>query len=386
MKIIKILFLSSYFLVFPISPALAGNNVTITCSAADTCTTSSPLPIFDEKNIYPGFISSPAPVLTVVNQRSADECNLTFFAGEFSGSSALTAKINLSITSGSTVYYASPLSDLLDGSSHQLGIIAPSSSRRYTWTPSFDQNADNDYQNLTAKFNLDFNFSCSPPAPTLTPTATPTGSAGASGEGTVLGAASAPTCGDKAPAGAPILTSAVAGINSVTLTWLPAPAPVSYYLIACGTSSGKYLYGNPNVGGPGTTSYTITNLSANTSYYFVVRAGNGCAPWPFSGELLATPSGRIFPAGQAPPPGFQPGVLGEVTQPMETITPAAGETFGAISSCQENIIPLIVGLIVSVLSILRYQKRKERMILLLVVASALAVIYFWPWCWIRSII
>ncbi len=103
----------------------------------------------------------------------------------------------------------------------------------------------------------------------------------------------APVCNDVAPAGAPTLISVIAnGNNSVTLTWTPAIGPVSYYLVAYGTQPGVYLYGNPNVGGSGTTSYTVNNLSGGTTYYFVVRAGNGCMPGPFSNELSNAPTGR----------------------------------------------------------------------------------------------
>lgn len=126
----------------------------------------------------------------------------------------------------------------------------------------------------------------------------------------------APVCNDQKPGSAPVLLSAVAGFNSVTLTWSKSSDPVSYYLVTYGTSSGSQAYGNPNVGGSSTTSYTITNLSGGATYYFKVRAGNGCATGEFSNEASAAPNGG-FVAGVAP--GFSAGVLGASTSESESI-------------------------------------------------------------------
>jgi len=159
------------------------------------------------------------------------------------------------------------------------------------------------------------------PTPSPSPEPTPTeeagdgaggeeGEGGGAGvqEGGVGGLPGAPVCSDQPPGGAPRLISAVPGPNSVTLTWEKAPDPVTYYLVAYGVESGSYIYGNPNVGGRETTSYTVGNLSGGTRYYFVVRAGNGCAPGPFSNEVSAVPWG---PAVEGAASGFYPGVLGE---------------------------------------------------------------------------
>lgn len=109
-----------------------------------------------------------------------------------------------------------------------------------------------------------------------------------------------PPCADSAPGSTPQLNSAVANSSSqITLSWTDAADPISYYLVSYGLSSGQYIYGNPNVGGQGTTSYTVSNLARGTTYFFVVKAVNGCTPGSFSNEVSATTTGGVVAAPAA---------------------------------------------------------------------------------------
>lgn len=98
-------------------------------------------------------------------------------------------------------------------------------------------------------------------------------------------------CKEARPNGPPILMSAVSHDKSVTLVWVEAPDPVTYYLVRYGLSKDNMPYGNPNVGGRGTNSYTVSDLANGTKYYFQVRAGNGCKPGKYSNALDAMPGG-----------------------------------------------------------------------------------------------
>lgn len=137
----------------------------------------------------------------------------------------------------------------------------------------------------------------------------------------------APICNDSKPGNAPHLISAVpAGFNKVTLHWLEANNPVTYYLITFGNKPGQQLYGNPNVGGKGTTSYTVSSLSSNQTYYFKVRAGNGCQPGDFSNELSVKPAGVVI---ASVPQGFAPGILGaNIATPSASPAISPGPTSG----------------------------------------------------------
>lgn len=136
---------------------------------------------------------------------------------------------------------------------------------------------------------------------------------------------------------APVLLSATPGTNSVTLNWSEPSSPLTYYLIAYGISPGNYLYGNPNVGGPGTTSYTVNLLSANQQYCFVVRAGNDCMPGSFSNEICVYPFGSILSLN-TPAPGFSPEILGDQTTPESFSLPSIQ---GATNECSRRWLPVL---------------------------------------------
>lgn len=169
---------------------------------------------------------------------------------------------------------------------------------------------------------------------TLTPkTSTSDGGIGGDGRSDGL-AGQTPVCNNSKP-GSPTLFSALGGINGVALKWTEATDPLTYYLITYGTKPGAQTYGNPNIGGKGTTGYTVSGLSGGITYYFQVRAGNGCAPGDFSNEISATVRGGAVEEG-TPAEGFAPGVKGVTTDLTASPTPSATPTSAVLGETKNN--------------------------------------------------
>ncbi|MEK9179243.1 MAG: LysM peptidoglycan-binding domain-containing protein, partial [Patescibacteria group bacterium] len=112
-------------------------------------------------------------------------------------------------------------------------------------------------------------------------------SSSSSSSSSTSSSASAPSCGDTSPgAKAPWLYGAIAqDSGSALLYFTEADNPVDKYVLQFGTKSGNYPWGSTNIGGKGTRTYLVQSLSSNTTYYFRVRAGNGCATGSWSNEL-----------------------------------------------------------------------------------------------------
>ncbi len=193
-----------------------------------------------------------------------------------SGGSTLSGNDFINITSSDSTASFNPSSMTLNGS----GVIT--TQMKTTTVGSVPITVTD---TSTSNTQLSWSVSFYQPG-TNGPTATPTPAPGA--------------CTDAAPGSTVKLTSAAsAGPSSITLTWTDAVNPVTYYLLSYGLSPGTYIYGVPNIGGQGTTSFTVGGLTTGKKYYFVVRAGNGCTPGVFSNEVSAI-------AGASPTPTFMP--------------------------------------------------------------------------------
>jgi len=294
------------FFLFPAIPALAANDLSFTCTSSD-CTNSSSLPLFSESNIYPGYTVTAKT--TITNNRQSN-CQLNFKLANQQLPDLLSSALTVSTVGDTTVWYAGSLSNLFDDNHHQLDNISTGSTKVFLWTVSFNQDSGNEYQNESNLFDIDFNFTCDDEPPPPTPTA---GGVGGGNPG-------APACNDTVPNFVPISLSASPGTNSVTLNWTEPTGDFTYYLIAFGNTPGADTYGNPNIGGQGTYSYTIGSLSAGTTYYFKIRVGNGCAPGPFTSIVSTTPGGVVYETPVVPT-GFQAGVLGTETTESSSVSP-----------------------------------------------------------------
>ncbi|MEK7127379.1 MAG: fibronectin type III domain-containing protein [Patescibacteria group bacterium] len=287
-KIILLLFLTAncYLLTAPVYAA----DLDVDCRGSGVCDPVNPGSIFLSSEVwYPGKTVS--RTIKLLNSSGGSQKIITQ-AQNSTASGNLSRVFTFSIirNSDSTVIWSGGLNSFYNKGEIELATLGNGVNDTFTYTAAMDAVAGNDYQGKQSSFDLLIGFAGIP--------------AGSS-------APSAPSCNDTKPGSAPVLTGAVAGTNSVTLYWTEAADPVTYYLVAYGN------YGNPNVGGKGTTSYTVTHLSGRTTYTFKVRAGNGCKPGDYSNELSATPGGVYIEEG--PAEGFIPGVLGEATPSADTV-------------------------------------------------------------------
>jgi len=119
-------------------------------------------------------------------------------------------------------------------------------------------------------------------------TSTSTSSSG-SGSSTSGSSTTAPSCDKPSPGTAPInLYSALStGSSSILLSFSDASDPYDHYVLEYGTKPGEYTYGADNIGSKGTREYLVKGLIPSTTYYFRVRAGNGCAAGAWSNEISA---------------------------------------------------------------------------------------------------
>ncbi|MBP9819805.1 carboxypeptidase regulatory-like domain-containing protein [Candidatus Woesebacteria bacterium] len=104
-----------------------------------------------------------------------------------------------------------------------------------------------------------------------------------------------PGCSQASPGSkVPLLYSAIAeDSDKVRLYFAPGDAPYDYFALSFGRSSGSNEFGSPNLGGANLRSYLVTNLQANTEYFFRIRNGHGCAPGEWSNKISVKTLGNF---------------------------------------------------------------------------------------------
>lgn len=105
---------------------------------------------------------------------------------------------------------------------------------------------------------------------------------------------SGPTpCTDQAPGSLPPRIYSIVPVdgNTVEIYFTQAQDPFDHYTLEYGLASDNYQYGITSFGDHSTGTVTVSLLTPNTTYYFRVRAGNGCATGVWSSEVSAKTKG-----------------------------------------------------------------------------------------------
>ena len=160
------------------------------------------------------------------------------------------------------------------------------------------------------------------PDPTPTPEASPSDQPAATPTPTATPLACSATT-PSAPAG---LAATATSTSTVNLTW-GAVSPVTRYGVVYGLVPGQYLYGADDIGN--TTAFTVSALSANTTYYFAVYGVNDCARSSYSNEALARTTSGVG-GGTLPSPHVSPSSY-TYAQPSPTFYPLAQASPGDLA-------------------------------------------------------
>ncbi len=129
---------------------------------------------------------------------------------------------------------------------------------------------------------------------------------------------------------APLNLTATAGNQQLSLAWTASTGATSYNVKRSATNGGPYT----TVASPVSTSYTDTNVTNGTTYYYVVTAVNGSGESANSNQASATPS-----AGPAPPAPPAPPTTSSCTVPISAVNTAGNTNVvgnGTPGSCTES--------------------------------------------------
>lgn len=297
-KILRFLLMTILFLGVSFGNEVKAADTTLTCDASD-CLISGEEPIFAGGLLWWPGKSVDRSLEIVNNGEDGWEYRL-----EATGNSSdkLAEVMQFVIVRGSDkAVWSGDLTDFYQDEEIVLGKILSGTSEEFSLTARMSEDVGDGYQDLTSSFDLEIGYEV------LADTSVSGDGGYGGGGGAVLGATA---CSAAKPDTPTLLSAQAVSDNSVRLEWSKVAEPVTYYLVAYGTESSSYKWGNPNIGDD-KSSYVVSGLSGGQEYYFVVRAGNGCMPGEFSNELTANPGGEVL-AG--PAEGFEEGVLGEATE------------------------------------------------------------------------
>lgn len=106
---------------------------------------------------------------------------------------------------------------------------------------------------------------------------------------------SAPGCVATPPSGAPDIFQIDVSDKTAKLYFSPAGKPFDRYFISFGLSANAEQYGSEfyQTNSGGVATYSVYKLTPDTTYYFKIRGGNGCATGSWSKVMKAKTNSRF---------------------------------------------------------------------------------------------
>lgn len=132
--------------------ANAIEEINIVCKDNEFCLNESKKPIFNEKNIYPGF--SINKKIKIFN-KTENICDLNLKLNKKSKNSKLAEKILIEINKKN---YS--LNKILNSKKINLGKIESNSFKAFNFSYVLDKKTGNEFKNQKIDFDVDFNFNC----------------------------------------------------------------------------------------------------------------------------------------------------------------------------------------------------------------------------------
>jgi lysophospholipase L1-like esterase len=208
----------------------------------------------------------------------------TVSASPVGGSYSTTQSITLTGSANTTIYYT------LDGTTPTINSTLYNSPISVSSTKTLKFIALNKGLNSSTVQSEAYTIlvPTATPAPTSTPSSHTTNSTSNSDSSTT----DSKLCTNQSPgAKTPSLYGVIAhDTTTIEVYFTNADKPLDHYTLEYGTKSGEYQYGINSFGdvSKDQQSYIVKSLQPNTTYYFRVRGGNGCATGDWSNELSTT--------------------------------------------------------------------------------------------------
>lgn len=253
----RVVIIISFLFIF--NQSVIAKDISIICTK-DKCQSEFKEPIFSEKNAYPGY--QVQYDLNVKNLRD-DDCELSFFLIALDDQiPSLSKKIQLSIKHYNNIWYSNNLYDLflanVKNERQYLGQVNKKSQEKYQLNLLFDQDAGNNYQASSMKFNIDFDFVCNNPS------------------NNTINKNDNGRCSytvPKAPSDLEVISDDQ--FQTYTLKWKNSVSVYTNYLIGYGYEPNNYLY--TKILNANNNFYTFSDLEKKSQYCFYIKTINNCA-------------------------------------------------------------------------------------------------------------